>query len=99
MTDSGIDERFDLACEVVREAGALALRYFSDLSSLKVQSKGVQDMVSDADINTENLIRDAIAVRFPDDPFLGEESASTFEIANGQGYLDYRPHRRHAAVC
>ncbi len=85
MTDSGIDERFDLACEVVREAGALALRYFSDLSSLKVQSKGVQDMVSDADINTENLIRDAIAVRFPDDPFLGEESASTFEIAKGKG--------------
>ena len=85
MTDSGIDERFELACEVVRDAGALALRYFSDLSSLKVQSKGVQDMVSDADINTEKLIRDTIAVHFPDDAFLGEESASTFEIAKGKG--------------
>ena len=85
MTKSGVEERLELACEVVRDAGALALRYFSDLSSLNVRSKGVQDMVSDADVNTENLIRDAIAARFPDDAFLGEESASTFKLAEGKG--------------
>ena len=85
MTDSGIDERFKLACEVVREAGALALGYFADLASLNVVSKGVQDMVSEADVKTEDLIRDAVSAKFPDDAFLGEESADSFEIANATG--------------
>ena len=85
MTDSGIDERFELACEVVREAGALALGYFADLASLNVVSKGVQDMVSEADVKTEDLIRDAVSAKFPDDVFLGEESADSFENADGAG--------------
>jgi myo-inositol-1(or 4)-monophosphatase len=85
MTRSGIDDRFDFACQVIRDAGAVALRYFSDLSELKVQSKGVQDMVSEADIATENLIRDAVESRFPDDAFLGEESTDSFQITKGAG--------------
>ncbi len=76
MTSAAIDRRLEFACNVARDAGALALRYFSDLASLNVESKGVQDMVSDADINTENLIRNAVAGQFPDDAFLGEDIAS-----------------------
>ena len=82
---TGIDERFEFACEVARQAGELALGYFSNLSSLTVRSKGVQDMASEADVNTEDLIRDAVAERFPDDAFLGEESSAEFELATDRG--------------
>ena len=82
---TAIDERFEFACDIARRAGALALDYFRDLSSLTIRSKGVQDMASEADVNTENLIRDAVAERFPDDAFLGEESSAEFELAPGKG--------------
>ena len=85
MTSAAIDRRLEFACNVARDAGALALRYFSDLASLNVESKGVQDMVSDADINTENLIRNAVAARFPDDAFLGEESVAAFQVEKDKG--------------
>jgi len=78
---SAIKERFELACETAREAGALALDYFNDFTNLTVHSKGVQDMASEADVNTEALIRKAITARFPQDNFLGEESCDSF-VAN-----------------
>ena len=85
MNGPGIDDRFELARDIARDAGDLALRYFSDLASLKVESKGVQDMVSEADIEIEGLIRNAVAAKFPDDAFLGEESANLFKNAKGAG--------------
>lgn len=85
MAGCSNDDRFEFACQVARDAGKLALRYFSDLSAVQVQAKGVQDMVSEADIATEELIRDAVADRFPDDEFLGEESADSFQHEPGAG--------------
>lgn len=82
---NSIDERFDFACDTAREAGALALGYFRDFAALTVHSKGVQDMASEADINTENLIRAAVAKAFPEDAFLGEESCDSFRIQPGKG--------------
>jgi myo-inositol-1(or 4)-monophosphatase len=72
------------ACKVAREAGALARSYFLDLGSLTIKEKGVQDMATEADVNTENLIRDAIAEHFPDDEFLGEESYELFDLQAAQ---------------
>jgi myo-inositol-1(or 4)-monophosphatase len=82
---SGIDQRFEFACETARKAGALALRYFQDLGSLTVRSKGVQDMASEADVNTEALIRREVAEQFADDAFLGEESSNSFVPSPGEG--------------
>lgn len=82
---SGIDERFEFACATAKKAGALALRYFSDLGSLTVQSKGLQDMASEADVNTEALIRREVAEHFASDAFLGEESSSSFVPVPGAG--------------
>jgi myo-inositol-1(or 4)-monophosphatase len=69
-----IYKRFTFASNLVREAGDLALNYFKRLDTLTVKSKGVQDMASDADLNTELLIRDRLNSEFPDDAFLGEET-------------------------
>ena len=38
-----------------------------------MRSKGTQDVVSEADVEVEKLIRGAIEARFPDDAFFGEE--------------------------
>lgn len=79
------NERLTFACETARLAGKLALDYFNNLSSLTVVSKGVQDMASEADVNTENLIRAAIAKQYPEDDFFGEESSDTYQAKEGCG--------------
>ena len=82
---SRINERFEFACQTARDAGALALEYFNDFTSLVVKSKGVQDMASEADVNTEALIRKAVMSHFPEDNFLGEESVDSFTAKPGVG--------------
>lgn len=76
--------RYDFAQTLIREAGALALGYFRDLPSLTVKNKGPQDVVSEADLNTELLIKARMAEAFPEDAFLGEETGVT-AFAPGQG--------------
>ena len=68
-----VSERYAFAQELIVEAAALALRHFESLESLTVRSKGTQDVVSEADTEVETLIRRAIAERFPEDAFFGEE--------------------------
>ena len=72
------EDRLRFACDTAKKAGELALGYFNNLGSLTIQSKGVQDMASEADVNTEVLIREAVAAAYPDDEFLGEESNESF---------------------
>ena len=84
MNTLSLDERFDFASRLIQEAGELALGYFRRFDTLTVRSKGLQDMASEADLNTELLIRDRLRVRFPEDAFLGEETGRT-ELASGQG--------------
>ena len=76
LTPAQIDERHAFAIELAQEAGTLAARYFADIESLEVRSKGLQDVVSQADVETEMLIKSRIAERFPDDAFLGEETGA-----------------------
>lgn len=78
------DKRFSFGLDLVREAGALALGYFNNRGRLTIQSKGLQDMASEADLNTELLIRERLSAAFPEDGFLGEETGAT-EFAPDQG--------------
>jgi myo-inositol-1(or 4)-monophosphatase len=73
MMDDELTRRLEAATTVAREAGALALRYFRDRSSLTIELKGRQDLVSEADRNVELLIRARLGALFPGDAFLGEE--------------------------
>ncbi|KAK3584199.1 hypothetical protein CHS0354_035280 [Potamilus streckersoni] len=54
-------------------AGNFARDKFLHLSDLKIEYKGVQNLVSEADKDTEKLIRCEIAERFPNDAIMGEE--------------------------
>jgi len=72
MTD-GLDERYEFGAALITEAAALAQRFYASQESLTVRSKGTQDVVSEADVEVERLIRGAVEERFPGDAFFGEE--------------------------
>lgn len=65
-------ERRVFAEELAVDAGRLALSY-RGRDDLEVQSKGVLDWVTEADMATERLIRRRIGEAFPHDHILGEE--------------------------
>ena len=89
MTEQQITERFDFGLNLIREAGALAASYFKNIGALTIASKGPQDMVSEADLNVEMLIRERLKEHFPEDAFFGEETgASALENANGIWVVD-----------
>lgn len=75
--DAAICARFAYASTLIREAGAIASEAFARLDSLTVRQKGAHDLVSEADVNTERLIRDGIARHFPADGFIGEETGDS----------------------
>ena len=54
-------------------------------------------MASEADLDTELLIRGRLQERFPQDGFLGEETGRD-ELAGCRRHLGGRPDRRHPAV-
>jgi myo-inositol-1(or 4)-monophosphatase len=73
-----IQSRFELAKEIARDAGALALTHFRARDRLVVESKEtLHDIVSAADRGVEELVRSRIAGGFPGDGVLGEEYGLT----------------------
>lgn len=68
-------EQLSVAVHAARAAGDLLRMKFG--RHLEIRSKGVRsNLVTDADTESEALIRGFIARRFPDDAVLGEESGA-----------------------
>ncbi|WP_300034003.1 inositol monophosphatase [uncultured Roseobacter sp.] len=67
--------RSDVAEQIARSAGALALDYFQKLNTLVIEDKGPQDFVSEADKAVELHVRAGIEAAFPEDGIVGEEHA------------------------
>jgi len=74
MTIDELAERFAFGSALIEEAAALALGFYRRLDTLTVEHKGTQDVVSEADVEVERLIRARLAERYPEDAFFGEES-------------------------
>lgn len=66
----------ELAAEIAREAGALAQQRRAEGVHLAATKSTLADIVTEADREVENLIRDRLRTVRPDDGFLGEESAA-----------------------
>lgn len=69
--------RFESAIRVARSAGTLAHSFFERAASLTIEHKGTQDLVSEADRETEAHITTELLGAFPEDGFLGEEHGLT----------------------
>lgn len=82
MTTSPLLGRQQLALEIAREAGELILGYYNR-DNFAVEWKHDETPVTVADRNAELLLRERIAVAFPDDGVLGEEFP---ERAGTSGY-------------
>jgi myo-inositol-1(or 4)-monophosphatase len=82
-SDTAIDERLAFAKNLALQAGELALSYFRSIGDLVIQSKGVQDMVSNADLDVETFIRKKLAEHYPLDGIVGEEHQN---VASQSGY-------------
>ncbi len=57
---------------VAEGAGKILLNYFG--KTLHVERKGLRDIVTDADLASEEYIKGELQRRFPDVPFFGEET-------------------------
>ncbi len=77
-----MDMRLLAAQAVAREAGAKARRRFLD-RSFAVAFKGPQDYLTEVDGETEAFIAERLALVFPDDGFIGEESSARPAGAGG----------------
>lgn len=70
------DDLLSLARRVALEAGALAKRRREEGVSVAASKSSPVDIVTEADRETERLIRDALAAARPSDGFFGEESGA-----------------------
>lgn len=62
------------AKDAAREARKVLLHYYGHLS--KVREKGAEGLVSEADVESETVIKQVLSKSFPEIPMLGEEGAS-----------------------
>lgn len=81
--EAELAERYRAGRELVLRAGALAAEYAQRVAGLEVRSKGVQDVVTEADLEVELLVKRGLA-GFSGDGFLGEETGAA-EIAGSDG--------------
>jgi myo-inositol-1(or 4)-monophosphatase len=84
MAADALELRLLAACAVVREAGQIARDFFTRREQLEIEHKGMQDLVSIADRQVEEVIRSHIAAAFPGDGIVGEEG-KTIEPPSGAG--------------
>ena len=71
---------------IAREAGALLLRQFA--RHLKVEYKGDADLVTEADRQSEALIRERIRQQWPEHDVLGEEQGLSDRGSEYRWYVD-----------
>ena len=69
------DARLDLALDLARRAGAVLRGGYGRASS--VRYKGPINPVTEFDVRSEALIRDALHAAYPDDSILGEEGGAS----------------------
>jgi myo-inositol-1(or 4)-monophosphatase len=73
MNDEDLELRLRFGQAIAVEAGQQAKERYLRRHELKIESKGVQNFVSEADRLCEQTISGAIAAAFPNDSIIGEE--------------------------
>jgi len=75
--------RFQFAETLARQCGELAVR---ESARLSISSKGVHDVLTQADLAVERHIRDAVARAFPGDFVVGEEMGGGADVGAEQNF-------------
>lgn len=82
-----LDGRLACAVELAKLGGELTLKYFQT-SGVDVERKGDDSPVTIADKQAEQLIREQLSQRFPDDAILGEEFGTHAGTSEYQWIVD-----------
>jgi len=70
-----MSQELDIACKAAFAAANLIRGYHTDHSGLEIRYKGRHDLVTEADVASEEIILSYIRESFPNDKILAEESA------------------------
>jgi myo-inositol-1(or 4)-monophosphatase len=68
-----LNRRLAVTEQIARAAGTLARTWFDRRDRLRIETKGPQNLVSEADRAVEVLIRERLAAAFPGERVIGEE--------------------------
>ncbi|MEQ9265132.1 MAG: inositol monophosphatase family protein [Balneolaceae bacterium] len=79
-------KELEIAKKAANEA-ALVIRAFSENENFRIQLKGKNDLVTDADLASEKKILEIINAEFPEDQFLAEESNQYSELPKGRVWI------------
>jgi histidinol phosphatase-like enzyme (inositol monophosphatase family) len=85
--DQDRQDRFEFAREISQQSASLTLKYFGE-AALPVERKTDDTPVTIADREAEQLLRKAIARRFPNDSITGEEFGQDFKKGPFHWILD-----------
>ncbi len=80
---SPYSDRLQFAERLARACGVLAIR---EAKQLSISSKGVHDVLTQADLAVEQYIRTEVARTFPGDIVVGEEMGGQMDVAAGQDF-------------
>lgn len=72
---SEIDEYFEVALSLVKEAGNLITEHVGGCKTFKLKSSDI-DLVTEVDKNVENTLINGLSKKFPTHNFIGEETVS-----------------------
>ncbi|MBC8161148.1 MAG: histidinol-phosphatase [Roseiflexaceae bacterium] len=86
MTNESLESLKDFAAELAWNAGRVTLRYFQ--TEIATELKADESPVTVADRQSERLMRELIAARFPHHSILGEEEGETRPGASFRWILD-----------
>jgi len=81
------EQELATAVGIAREAADLVRSYFST-DRVDARAKGDRDVVTAADVASEQLIREHLAEHFPTDGIVGEEGAATRPESGRRWYVD-----------
>jgi myo-inositol-1(or 4)-monophosphatase len=82
-----LQDRLRSGAKIIRKAGGMALSAFHD-SGVKWQEKGPGDLVTQADLDIEAMIRAQIARDFADDAVVGEEGGGAVALQGHTWLID-----------
>jgi myo-inositol-1(or 4)-monophosphatase len=63
--------------KVIRDAGAIGMKYFNDRKNMAVNKKAARDFVTEADVAIEAFLKETLTREYPEYGFWGEESGQS----------------------
>lgn len=81
-------QHLKIAMNIAKEAGEILLRYFGKNKDKHISLKGLRNLVTHADLESEKWIVGRLNEHFPEHGILGEENTNTMGTSGYRWYID-----------